>query len=330
MNRLLESAGIFAIGYTCVFIPSALGQSAANVQNFPSRPITIVVPFPPGGLTDPIARSVGKSLSESLGQPVVVENKAGASGIVAAEFVKKSAADGHVILMAATGHIALNPLLFAKLSYGTGDFAPITLGVATPHLLVVPANLPANTVREMIALAGARPKGLTYASQGPGSAGHLLGALLKSRTQSDLEHVPYKGSGPGLLDLVAGRVDFFFDAIVSAGPLARDGRLKVLAVASPVRAPGFPNVPTMDEAGYSGVELDATFGFVAPAGTPRPVILKLNQEILRALRDPALNRLMVDSGLRVIGNSPEEYLAFIYAQRDSLAKVVKESAIRLD
>ncbi|MFM9971611.1 MAG: Bug family tripartite tricarboxylate transporter substrate binding protein [Burkholderiales bacterium] len=311
-------------------VSQAIGQTALSTPNFPTKAITIVVPFPPGGLTDPIARSVGHSLSETFKQSVVIENKAGASGIIAAEFVKKSAADGHVILMAATGHLTTNPLLFSKLPYETRDFAPITLGVSTPHLLVVPGTSPANTVAEMIALAKAKPKGLTYASQGTGGAGHLLGSLLKTRTGVELEHVPYKGSAPGLLDLVAGRVDFFFDAIVSAGPLARDGRLRALAVASPLRAPLFPNVPTMAEAGVPGVELDATFGFVVPAGTPMPVVRKLNEEIVRALRDPALSKTLVDGGLRVIASSPEEYVAFMQAQRELLAKVIKDSGIRLD
>ena len=326
MKRLLEALGLGLCGMFG-FAVTVLAQSGPP---FPSRPMTIVVPFPPGGLTDPIARSVGQSLSDVFKQPGVVENKAGASGIIAAEFVKKSAPDGHVILMAATGHIALNPLLFSKIPYETRDFAPITLGVATPHLLVVPGTSPANTVSEMISMAKANPKGLSFASQGTASAGHLLGELLKTRTGMRLDHVPYKGSGPGLLDLMAGRVDLFFDAIVSAGPMARDGRLKALAVASPVRAPLFPNVPTMAEAGYSGVELDAAFGFVVPAGTPAPVVRKLNEEIVRALRDPVLNKNLVAQGLRVIGNTPEEYAAFIFAQRDLLAKVVKDAGIRLD
>jgi tripartite-type tricarboxylate transporter receptor subunit TctC len=185
-------------------------------------------------------------------------------------------------------------------------------------------------VAELVALAKSKPGGLSYASQGTAAAGHLLGEMLKSRTQGRFEHIPYKGSAPGLLDLAAGRVDFFFDAIVSAGPMARDGRLRALAVASPVRAAQMPNVPTMAEAGFAGVELDAAFGFAAPAGTPVAVVRRLNEEIVRVLRDPTLGRTLTDQGLRVIGNTPEEYLAFILATRESLAKVVKDAAIRLD
>ncbi len=328
MMRMLKFVCACAMG--CASVSPAIGQTASGGQNYPTRAITIVVPFPPGGVTDPIARSVGQSLSESFRQSVLVDNKPGASGIIAAEFVKKSAADGHVILMAATGHLATNPLLFSKLPYEARDFAPVTLAVSTSHILVVPATSPANTVAEMIALAKSKPKGLTYASQGTGGAGHLLGALLKMRTQVELDHIPYKGSAPALLDVAAGRVDFFFDAIVTAAPLARDGRLRVLAVASPIRTAQFPNVRTMAEAGFPGVELDATFGFVVPAGTPPAVVRKLNEEIVRALREPALNRMLVDGGLRVIASSPEEFAAAIQSQRDRLAAVVKESGIRLD
>jgi tripartite-type tricarboxylate transporter receptor subunit TctC len=327
MKRVFEGLCVGLAGMVALIAP--LGAQAQG-SGFPSRPMTIVVPFPPGGLTDPIARAVAQSLSDTFKQPVVVDNKAGASGIIAAEFVKKSPPDGHVILMAATGHIALNPILFSKISYDVRDFAPVTLAVATPHLLVVPASLSAANVAEMIALAKSNPKGLSYASQGPGSAGHLLGELLKSKTNVRLEHIPYKGSAPGLLDLAAGRVDFFFDAIVSAGPMARDGRLRALAVASSVRAAQMPNVPTMAEAGFPGVELDAAFGFVVPAGTPAPVVRRLNEEIVRTLRDSTLNRTLVDQGLRVIGNSPEEYSAFIQEMRERLVKVVKDAAIRLD
>jgi len=330
MERLLKLLCGCSIVCASIFVSPATGQIPAGTQNYPTRAITIVVPFPPAGVTDPIARSVGQSLSERFRQSVLVDNKPGASGIIAAEFVKKSPADGYVILMAATGHLATNPLLFSKLPYEARDFAPVTLAVSTSHILVVPAGSPANTVAEMIALAKSKPKGLTYASQGTGGAGHLLGALLRMRTQVELEHIPYKGSAPGLLDLVAGRVDFFFDAIVTSAPLARDGRLRVLAVASPIRAAQFPNVPTMAEAGFPGVELDATFGFVVPAGTPAPVVRKLNEEIVRALREPALNRMLVDGGLSVIGSSPEEFAAAIQSQRDKLAKVVKEAGIRLD
>jgi tripartite-type tricarboxylate transporter receptor subunit TctC len=330
MKQLLKFACACAVVCMGIVVSPAKGQAPSGAQTYPSRAITIVVPFPPGGVTDPIARSVGQTLSESLKQSVLVDNKPGASGIIAAEFVKKSPADGHVILMAATGHLSTNPLLFSKLPYEARDFAPVTLGVSTQHILVVPGSSPANTVAEMIALAKSKPKGLTYASQGTGGAGHLLGALLKTRTQAELEHVPYKGSAPGLLDLVAGRVDFFFDATITAGPLVRDGRLRVLAVASPIRAAHFPNAPTMAEAGYPGVELDATFGFVVPAGTPATVVRKLNEEIVRALREPVLSRMLADGGLRVIGSSPEEYVAFIQSQRERLAKVVKDAGISLD
>ena len=254
----------------------------------------------------------------------------GATGIIAAELVRKAPPDGHMIFMPATGMLSLNPILFAKNPYETRDFAPVTLAVSTPHLLVVPASSPANSVAELVALARSRPSGLSYASQGTATAGHLLGELFRSRTQARFEHVPYKGSGPGLIDTVAGRVDFFFDAIVSAGPFVRDGRLKLLAVASAQRAPQFASVPTMAEAGFPGVELDAAFGFAVVAGTPPAIVRRLNEEIVKALREPTLNRNLVEQGLRVVANTPEEYAAFIQAQRDMLTRVIKDANIRLD
>jgi tripartite-type tricarboxylate transporter receptor subunit TctC len=318
------------LGFVWLLTTTGCVWGQVSPVNFPSRSMTIVVPFPPGGLTDPIARSIAQHLAEVFKQPVLVDNRAGASGIIAAEFVKKSPPDGHVIWMAATAHLAINPMLFAKIPYEARDFAPVTLGVSTPQILVVAASNPANTVAELIELAKNRPSGLTFASQGTGGGGHLLGELLKARTQTRLEHVPYKGSAGGLLDVAAGRVDFFFDAIVSALPMARDGRLRVLAVASSKRQALIPNVPTMAEVGYPSVELDATFGFVVPAATPGPIVRRLNEEIVRALRDPTLNRTLAERGLNVIGSTPEEYAAFIESQRQRLTAVIKDAGIRAD
>ena len=330
MMGLSRRLWITAICCASMVVSLAHGQTPSSLSAFPSKPITIVVPFPPGGVTDPIARALGQSLSESLKQPVLVDNRAGASGIIAAEYVKKAAPDGHTIWMAATAHLSTNPMLFSKLPYEARDFAPVTLGVATPHILVVPASSPATTVSELVALAKSTPAGLTFASQGTGGGGHLLGELLKTRTQVRLEHVPYKGSAPALIDVAAGRVNFFFDAIVTALPLVRDGRLRVIAVASANRLALLPNAPTMAESGFPGVELDASFGFVVPAATPTPIIRKLNEEIVRALREPGLNRWLAERGLIVIANTPEEYAAFIHSQRELLGKVVKDSGIRID
>src|SRR5215467_12566169 len=246
---------------------------AVVAQTFPSRPITLVVPFPPGGVTDPVARFVGQKVAESVGQQVVVENKPGAGGVIGAETVKRAPADGYTLFMGHAGTHAVNPALYTKLPYDpVKDFVPITLMISTAHILVVPADSPAKSVSELVALAKSRPNGLVYASQSVGAGGHLLGEMLKARTGANLHHVPYKGSAPAIQDILAGRVDLFFDAPITSGPHVREGKLKILAAASPRRLRWFPDTPTMAEAGYPGVELDFWFGLFAPAGTPQPVL----------------------------------------------------------
>ena len=303
----------------------------APAQTFPSKPITIVLPFPPGGVTDPVARRVGIKLSESLKQPVVVDNKPGASGIIASEFVKKAPPDGHTVLMGFTGSHSVNPSLYAQLPYDpVKDFRPITPLISTKHVLVVPASSPANTVAELVELARKKPEGLSFASQGVGAGGHLLGEMLKSRTKAKLEHVAYKGSAPAVQDILAGRVDLFFDAIVTSLPHIREGKMKALAVASPARSSVLPNVPTMAEAGFPGIELDQWFGMYAPAGTPDPVIAKLNEEFIKAVRAPDVMTTITSQGLDVLTMTPEQFAAMQKADTARLTIVVKESGAKAE
>lgn len=305
------------------------GISAA--QTFPSRPITLVVPFPPGGVTDPVARFVGQKVSESVGQPVVVENKPGAGGLIGAETVKKAAADGYTLFMGHSGTHAVNPSLYSKLPYDpVKDFVPITLMISTAHILVVPAASPANSVSELVAMAKSRPAGLVYASQSVGAGGHLLGEMLKTRTGANLHHVPYKGSAPAIQDILAGRVDLFFDAPITSGPHVREGKLKLLAAASTKRLRWFPDTPTMAEAGYPGVELDFWFGLFAPTGTPQAALHKLHEEFVKALRNPEVVKRFTDQGLDVVTNTPEEFAALIAADTARLGKVVRDSGARAD
>jgi len=312
-------------------IVHALGINAAVAQSFPARPVTLVVPFPPGGVTDPVARFVGQKVTESIGQQVVVDNKPGAAGIIGAEAVKRAAPDGYTLFMGHTGTHAVNQWLYSKLPYDpVKDFVPITLMIQTSHILVVPADSPAKSVADLVAMARTRPNGLTFASQGVGAGGHLLGEMLKMRTGANLQHIAYKGSAPALQDMLAGRVDLFFDAIITSGPHIREGRLKALAVASKNRLRWFPDVPTMAEAGFPGIELDFWFGLFAPAGTPPAVVRKLNEEFVKALKAPDVVKRFGDQGLEVVSDSPEEFAVLIAADAARLGKVVRDSGARAD
>ena len=316
---------------TFVATVCAVASAAALAQGFPAKPITIVVPFPPGGVTDPVARQVGARLAENVKQPVIVENKPGASGIIAAEFVKKQPADGYTVLFGFTGSHAVNPTLYSKLPYDPQkDFQPVTLLINTPHILVVPADSPAKSVADLVVLAKSKPAGLTFASQGIGAGGHLLGEMFKAQTKTNLSHVPYKGSAPALTDMLAGRVDLFFDAVVTSLPYVRDGKLRALAIANKTRSKLLPDVPTMAEAGFPGVEMDQWFGMMVPAGTPPAVVQRLNAEFVKAVRSPDIEKSLTERGLDVVTTTPEQFAAVIRADTATLGKVVKESGAKAD
>jgi tripartite-type tricarboxylate transporter receptor subunit TctC len=318
---------------TLVAAACAAGAASVAVAQgaFPAKPITIIVPFPPGGVTDPVARQVGARLAENVKQPVIVENKPGASGIIAAEFVKKQPADGYTVLFGFTGSHAVNPSLYSKLPYDPQkDFQPVTLLINTPHILVVPADSPAKSVADLVALAKSKPAGLTFASQGIGAGGHLLGEMFKAQTKTNLSHVPYKGSAPALTDMLAGRVDLFFDAVVTSLPYVRDGKLRALAIANKTRSKLLPDVPTMAEAGFPGVEMDQWFGMMVPAGTPQAVVQRLNAEFVKAVRSPDIEKSLTERGLDVVTTTPEQFAAVIRADTATLGKVVKESGAKAD
>jgi tripartite-type tricarboxylate transporter receptor subunit TctC len=303
----------------------ALGQS------FPAKPITIIVPFPPGGVTDPVARQVGQRMAENVKQSVIVDNKPGASGIIASEYVKKQPADGYTVLFAFTGSHAVNPSLYSKLPYDPQkDFQPVTLIINTPHILVVPADSPAKSVADLVAMAKSKPAGLTFASQGIGAGGHLLGEMFKAQTKTNLSHVPYKGSAPALTDMLAGRVDLFFDAMVTSLPYVKDGKLRALAIANKTRSKLLPDVPTMAEAGFPGVEMDQWFGMMVPAGTPPAVVAKLNEEFIKAVRSPDIEKSLTERGLDVVTSTPDQFAAQIKTDTAVLGKVVKESGAKAD
>jgi tripartite-type tricarboxylate transporter receptor subunit TctC len=271
-------------------LAAALLAGAAGVacaQTFPSRPITIVIPFPPGGISDNSTRVIAQKASAGLGQPIVIENRPGAGGQIGADAVKNARPDGHTLYLANIGSHGINQSLYSKLSYDPmKDFEPITVLFSSPTLVVVPAASPVKSMAELVAYAKSKVGKASYGSQSIGSGGHLSGEIVKMKNGVDLIHVPYKGSAPALTDLVAGRIDFLFDPITTALPFVKDGKLRALAITADKRSPLIPDVPTLRELGYVGYDVNPWFGIAAPAGTPRPVIDRLNAEFAKAARDP--------------------------------------------
>jgi tripartite-type tricarboxylate transporter receptor subunit TctC len=297
----------------------------APAELLSSRPITVIIPFTPGASADTLQRIVAKKVGDDTGQTLIVESRPGGGGAIASAAVKQAPPDGHTLLQANSGSHAANVSLYATLPYDPiKDFRPITLMWSFPTLLAVPRDSPAKSVGDLIALAKSKPGGLSFASQGAGSSGHLLGEMLKVRTATNMVHVPYRGAGPAGLDLAAGRVDFFFVSYSSLLPFLQAGKVRVLAVTSPQRLPALPDAPPMIEAGFAGLALDPWFGLVAPAGTPDPVIDKLNAAFVAALRSPEVVKQFTDQGAEAHGDTPNEFGAFIAAEIERIGKVVKE------
>lgn len=304
--------------------------TGAHAQAFPSKNITIIVPFPAGGLTDQVARVVAEKMQGSLGKTVIVDNKPGAGGQIAAQVVKQAPADGHTLFIGDTGALAINPGLYKSFNYDPlKDFTPISNLVASPLVLVVPKDSPANSVAELIALAK-KKGGLNYASQGIGTVGHLLGELFRSKTGIPLNHVAYKGSAPALQDVAGGQVDLLFDPVISALPLVQGGKIKALAIAAASRSPALPEVKTMAEAGTPGVDAGVWFGMVAKTGTPDAVVQQLNAEVRKALASPDVVKRFTDQGLVLVGSTPADFGAFMKAEAARWAPIVKASGASVD
>jgi tripartite-type tricarboxylate transporter receptor subunit TctC len=321
--RLGSSA--FLLGCTL-----AAGAALAQQQAFPARIVRIVVPLPPGGSNDLLARIAAERLTASLGQPAVVDNRPGASGNIGTEFVARSAPDGHTLLMANTAHV-INPSLFAKLPYDPiRDFAPVALMSSVHFALVVHPSVPARSVKEFIAVARARPGALTFASAGNGAPHHLAMELLKFMAHVELTHVPYKGAGQFVPALVTGEVSSVIGAINSLLPHVQAGRLRALGMAGNRRTPLLPDVPTIAEAALPGFALDNWGGLLAPAGTPRNIIDRLYGEIARALRDPQTGERLAAQGIEVTLAAPDEFQALMKTHMAKWAKVVKAANVRID
>ncbi|MBA3504909.1 MAG: tripartite tricarboxylate transporter substrate binding protein [Betaproteobacteria bacterium] len=317
---------------TAVALAALSATPFAGAQaTYPTKPIRIVVPFPAGGTTDILARAVAQRLSETLGQPAVVDNRPGAGGNIGAELVAKAPADGHTLLMGTVGTHAINASLYSKMPYDhVRDFAPIILVAGVPNVLVVHPSVPVGSVKELIAYAKANPGKLNFASSGSGTSIHLAGELFKTMAGVQMAHVPYKGSAPAVTDLLGGQVQLMFDNLPSALPHIKAGKLKALAVTSATRAAALPDVPTIAESGLAGFDATSWFGLLAPAGTPQPIIARLNNEVAKWLASAEAKEKMAGLGANTAGHSTDEFVRHIAAETSKWAKVVKESGAKVD
>jgi tripartite-type tricarboxylate transporter receptor subunit TctC len=320
--------------FKMVFSVSALTLSIASgsalAQAWPSKPISLVVPFPAGGTTDVLARAVGQELSKSLGQPVVVESKPGAGATLGADYVAKSKADGYTLLMGAVHHTIASSV-YKKLPYDfQKDLTPVTTVALVPNVLVVNPNVAAKTTKELQALAKASPGKLTYGSNGNGTGQHLIGAQFEVMGGVELLHVPYKGSGPLTTDLLGGQITMSFDTITPVLSHIKAGKLRALAVTTSKRSPALPDVPTLDESGLKGFNLGTWFGILAPANTPRDVVVRLNAEVVKIVNAPDFKKKMEDIGAEPIGNTPEQMAKQIKDDTERFAKLVKDAGVSID
>jgi tripartite-type tricarboxylate transporter receptor subunit TctC len=306
------------------------GQAAlAQTDSYPNRPIRLIVTVPPGGAADFIARLVGGKLADSMGQPVLVENRGGAGGTIATDAVAKAAPDGYTLLQNSITTHGVGPHLYAKLPYDpVKDFAPVSGLAVLPLIMAVNSDLPSKSVQELIQYS--KNNSLNFASSGNGGAPHMAAELFKSVTGAPITHVPYKGSGPAVADLIGGRVQIMFDAAPSLIQHVRSGKLRVLAAASPQRNRLLPDVPTFAELGHPKIAVSLWYGLLAPAGTPRPVIDKLNREVLRALESPDVRDKLIAQGAEPMPGTPEAFASFMQEEMAKWAPVVKQAGVKLD
>src|SRR5687768_13334012 len=303
----------------------------AGAQTYPQRAIHIIVPFPPGGGNDTVARAIAQEASPGLGQSLVVDNRPGAGGIIGADAAARSAPDGYTLFLGGVASHAVNPHLHPKLSYDPiKDFAPITLVASAPSVLVVHPSVPARTIKEFADYARANPTKLNYASNGNGSSSHMAAVLYETNAGVKMTHVPYKGVGPALTDLMSGRIELMFNSIVAILPHIQSGKLRALAVTSKNRSSLLPEVPTIAESGWPAYEAGSWYGILAPAGTPPAIIDRLHKEIVKSLRDPEVQKRLSSEGADVIGSTPQEFAAHIKAELARMGQAIKAAGIKLD
>lgn len=313
-----------------IAVAAVLSTTGAIAQSFPSKPITLIVPFPAGGTTDVLARALGERLSRSWGQPVIVDNRPGVGATLGASMVAKSKADGYTLLIGAVHH-TIATSVYPKLSYDfQKDFAPITVIAMVPNVLTVNPRVPAKNVAELVTLAKAQPGNLSYGSNGNGTAQHLIGTQFGNMTGAQILHVPYKGSGPLATDLLGGQISMSFDTITPVLPHIKAGKLTALAVTTDKRSPALPDVPTLDEAGLKGFNLGTWFGVLAPAATPKDVVTKLNTEMVKIIHSPEFRQKMEEIGANPIGNTTEQMAKQISEETQKFSKLVKEGKVAIE
>jgi tripartite-type tricarboxylate transporter receptor subunit TctC len=322
---------LFKNKYLYILMPVTLMPAATCAQNFPVRPIRMLVPTTPGGSVDTLARAIGTRLSERFGQQVVIDNRAGAGGVIAGELTAKAPADGYTLMLGTVAALAANVSLKKSLPYDPlRDFAPVTLAATQNLILIVTPALPAKNVKDLVALAKARPGQITFASAGSGAGGHLSGELFKLLAGIDLLHIPYKGMAPALVDVISGQVSMSFPSIATALPQIKSGKVRALAVTGAKRSQAAPDVITMQEAGVAGYESATWYGAIAPAATPRPIIAKLNSEIVAILKQPEQRDRLAADGSEPLGSTPEEFGKHLKSEIEKWAKVVKAAGIRAE
>jgi tripartite-type tricarboxylate transporter receptor subunit TctC len=315
------------VGAALLFLP-ALPVAA---QAFPSKPVRLILPYPPGGGSDTIARPVTRKISENIGQQVIIDNRGGAGGNIGMEAAARAAPDGYTIVMALTAQLAVNPSLYAKVPYDpVRDFEPVTLLANGAYLLVAHPSLPAKTVKEVIAIAKKRPGELLYASSGNGSGGHLANELFNVMTGIKITHVPYKGGGPALIDTISGQTQLLFATPIASGGHIQAGRLRAIAVSTTKRVGTLPGIPTVSESGVPGYDSGVWYAILAPKGTPQNIINRHNEEFRKALGDPGIREFLTKSGVDPDGGTPDELGKYIRSELAKWAKVIKAANIRLD
>jgi tripartite-type tricarboxylate transporter receptor subunit TctC len=320
------AAALSAIGLILASAPSVWAQAS-----YPSKPIRMIVPFPPGGLTDFLARLTAQKLSETLGQQVLVDNRTGASGMIGADAAAKAPADGYTLLMASPAEIAVNHYLYAKVPYNPErDFAPITLVGVTPLVIAAHPSLPAKNIRELVALAKAKPGELSFASAGTGSTQHLTGEMLMTAAGIRLVHVPYKGAGQSIPDVMGGQIPLGVYGLLTIFQQAKAGRVRILAVTTPTRSPVAPEWPTLAESGFPGFDTSLWNGLLVPVATPKEIVGKLHAEVARILKMPDVVERIASQGATPVGNTPTEFAAFIAAESAKYAKIIKQANVKLE
>ncbi|MEK6594283.1 MAG: tripartite tricarboxylate transporter substrate binding protein [Pseudomonadota bacterium] len=310
---------------------AALLSGGAAAQNYPAKPVRFVVPFAPGGSTDTLARSMGSKLSELLGQQVVIDNRPGANGDIGTGIVARAVPDGYTVVLGYIANFGIGPSLYDKMPYDpVKDFAPITQVAGASNILVIHPSVPAKNFKEFIAYAKANPKKVTFASASVASVGHLTGELLNDLAGIDMVHVPYKGSGQAISDLVGGHIKVMISGMASTLPHVKSGKLRGIATTGARRTPATPDLPTIAESGFPGFEASSWFGVLAPAGTPKPVVARLNKDVIKALQDPAVAKRLADVGFEITTGTPEQFAAYIQSEIKKWAKVVKISGAKAE